>query len=152
MLGELFAELLAGFLALGGLRKFGVNVEGDGMMPAYPDGTRLWFRPVRRGHLRTRQVVVAVAPDERFGWGRPEMLRHRIEAARPGDSLILRIAGVPGDRMPGGEEIPESRYYLRADNAAAPDSRTNGLCPRELIFGVMPGSSITSPALWPPKT
>ncbi|WP_026931113.1 hypothetical protein [Glycomyces tenuis] len=150
-------ELLSGMIghAIGDhifwRKKFMVTVADADMRPAYPPGGNCLARVTRR--IKRLHVVVVAPPHPVSGWSGFEGLQRDPRRLAPTAFWLKRVAYRPGDLHPDtGEPIPADRYYLLSDKLTGTDSRELGLCPRELIYGVILGSRMTVPLHWPPKT
>lgn len=156
MIDEILASALGGLItgAIGARGNFRVRVRDGAMRPVYQPGIDLIATRVKRRRIRFGEVVVTAPPDPELGWEAPEACRPDPARMPPGAFWVRRVAHVPGGLHPDtGEVIPADHYYLRGDSDGGwTDSRAHGLCPRDLICGVLKGSRITVPVIWPPKT
>jgi signal peptidase I len=63
-----------------------------------------------------------------------------------GRRLVKRVAGVPGDRLPGGPRaarVPAGQYFVLGDDPDSLDSRTFGCVSRERILGRVVGVALS---------
>ncbi|WP_219510093.1 S26 family signal peptidase [Nonomuraea ceibae] len=109
-----------------------VTVRGGSMSPALSDGDVLLVLRGRR-RVRAGRIVVVRRPAPGTGWAGP---------AGTG-WYVKRVAAAPGDPMPPWapaglpDRVPPGALVLLGEHPGSEDSKQWGLCPAELMYGVM---------------
>jgi nickel-type superoxide dismutase maturation protease len=99
-------------------RPFRVAVEGSSMAPTLQPGDLLVA--ARKAVLRSGALVVVEHP------------------GRPGYEMVKRLAGVPGDEIPGRGPLQPGEFWVVGDNPdGSTDSRQLGTVNADAIRGVV---------------